>query len=263
MMEDLTKPVATASEQGVAPVVTPPSEPSQTVESTAPVETAKPEPKPEPKQAEDPDAVLRRVREQARRELESEFGKRQSEAIRAEKARAAAEHEALLTELGQYAPDDAVAKARQTIQEKGLRERLAYYEQKAAEDAARQGEMEQVRNLEAMVQDAGLSFKDLPKDVIGDSPVGFTERFARFTAKKLRDALADADKREKKAREEAERETEKRLGVSRVSGSTPTGSSHTGLEELSEELASAAARGDKARVSELRDALYKEAGIGR
>ncbi len=262
-MEDQTTPITASSEQPTVPAVVP-SEPGQvTAESTIPATTAAPEPKQEPPKKEDPDAILRSVRDQARRELESEYGKKQSEAIRQVQERAVAERDALLTHLGQFIPDDELAKARQSIQAKSTEAELNYWRQKAADDAALQERATRVRGLEAIIQDAGMKWEDIPKDVVGESEVGFPERFARYTAKRLREALTDADKREKRAREEAERETEKRLGVSKMSGATPTGSGHTSLGDLSNELASAAARGDKARVSELRDAIYKEAGIDR
>lgn len=270
-MEDQTTPIAASSEQSAAPAATSSEQGQVQAESTTPATTAAPEPKEEPKQKEDPDTILRQVREQTRRELESEYGKKQSAAIREANERAVAEREALLTHLGQFAPDDEVAKARQTIQERGLRDQLAYYQQQDQQRAAMQqlGSVAQ-RNWE-LVKEAGLEGPaDNPwkyvKDITGETPQDaftFPERFARLAAKRLLEANKDADKREKKAREEAERETEMRLGVPRLSGTTPTGSGHTGLRALSDELASAAARGDKARVSELRDAIYKEAGLGR
>lgn len=263
-MEDPTKPVAVSSEQLAAPTAEP-SQQSQTVEPTVPVETATPEPKQEPKQKEDPDAVLRKVREQARHDLESEYGKRQSEAIRQVQERAAAERDTLLTQLGQFVPDDELAKARQTIQERGLREQLAYYQQKDAQDGAmRQLQGLAMRNLE-LVKKAGYDgFDKIPKDVLGttaEDAATFPERFADHLATKYRDALADADKREKKAREEGERETEKRLGVPKMSGATPSGSGGSTLEGLQRQLRDAHARNDGAAIDrlgrEIEEAVYR------
>jgi hypothetical protein len=232
--------------------------------STAPAATATPEPKQET-QKEDPDAILRKAREQVRHDLDSEYGKKHAEAIRLERERAAAERDALLTQLGQFVPDEELAKARQTIQEKGLREQLADYQQREAQN-------EQVRRWNAIVQrnvdlvkEAGLSgFDDVPKDVLGttaEDAVTFPERFAKHTAKKLREAQADAEKREKKAREEAVRETEQALGVDKVSGATPSGGNPSSLEGLQRKLRDAHAKNDIAAIDrlgrEIEEAVYR------
>jgi hypothetical protein len=256
-MPDETMPTAASSEQPQAG----PSEQGQVVaESAAPATTAVPEPKPE-KQVEDPDATLRRMREQTRKEVDSEYGKKHAEAIRIERERATAERDALLTQLGQFVPDDELAKYKQTIQVKSIEDENRYWRQKAAEQAEEEKLRGYVRGLEAIVQDAGLTFKDLPPEVVGETPAGFPERFAKYTAKRLLEATKDADKREKKAREEAERETEKRLGVARVSGASPSGTGASTVEGIQKQLRDAHAKGDNAAIrrlgSELEEAVYR------
>jgi hypothetical protein len=211
--------------------------------------------------------VFEEAREKARHDIGSEYGKRLSEERRKSQEAARQEREQLLSQLSDFVPDAQLTSlreqytARQQAQqqyEEGeqVKARLAVYEQ-----SAQLQQLAQKATIRA--EKAGYNISELPPDVRGESPVGFDERFSDFLAEEVAKLKKQAVKDVKKAAEEATRETERKLGVTVVSGGSPVSHGGDTVESLSKEIAAAASRGDKAKVAELRDALYKEVGIGR
>ena len=267
-MPDESTPTTPSSEQpasvSVKETVEEPSQQGQAAEATQPAAEIK-APEPEPKV--DIEAIRREAAERVRHDLESQYGKQLSEARRLERERARQEREQMLANLSDFVPDEQLKRARDTFtlaeqqaeKEAELAQLKAYATRKQAE------EQQTVAALEAqrLVQEAGYRFEDLPKDVLGVSPEGFKERFAEHVIKENAKLKKEMEAAVRKATENAVRETERSLGVTRVTTASPIGSGSSSVNELTKQLADAASRGDKAKVSELRDAIYREVGIGR
>jgi hypothetical protein len=265
-MTELNTATPAASEQ---PVPDGPSQPSPVAESSpAPVGAVSTQEKaPEV----DLEAIRQRVYEEARaktrHEMDSEYGKKLSETKRAVQEKARLDREQLLAQLSDFVPDSQLATLREQYTARQAQQQQAEeVEQVKAELSAYKQQTEFQRLAAAAMvraEKAGYNVSELPPEVRGDSPVGFNERFADFLTDEVAKLKKQVVKEAKKAAEDATRETERKLGVTTVSGSSPVGKGHSGMADLSEQLASAHSRGDKAKVAELRDAMYKEAGIGR
>ncbi len=256
MGDELTTP----SEQAVAEDISTPasglSEQGQKVASTATADTATPA----PEVKEDPNEVLKRLREQARRELDSEYGKRHAEAIRQERERAAFEREQMLDRLGQYVPDNELQAYKQNIQSQSVMAELQQLRTEKQYREAQTAFMERKAKYDQVIADAGLTWDKLPPEVVGTSEAGFSERLLEYTAPLVRQAREAGEKRAKAAAEAAERDTEKRLGVPIVGGAAPSGAGGSTPQELSKRIAAAYKAGNRTEAERLREELRRVAG---
>lgn len=210
------------------------------------------------------EAEMKKIRDQVRAELSSEFGKKLSEReaqtqqqYRQYLAQAVREAETRLAQrFANFVPEEEMQgfiKARQETDNQMLLEELQALRQ---EKATRETYDQVYREL----YDAGIDPRSIPPEVWGASPEGFQGRLAGHLAKEVKKAATEYEEklraREKALREEIEAE----MGLPKVHGASPSTRGKVAPKQLLDAINQAYLRGDFKRVQELRDEYARQIG---